>query len=174
FWFDPWSSAGFDVKVWYIDSTTDEADATSSTGTVTSTLKASYLGATGQDYVGILNQLTADGVPDWHIQLQGLRGIPVKVRITSNAGGAWEVPYNGSNWIIFAQYGTSGTGDLWFDPWSSPGFHVKVWYSDSTTDEADVSTSTRTSTSPHNTPYLGATAHDYVGILNQLTAYGVP
>jgi hypothetical protein len=108
-------------------------------GTGTSTLKASFIGATGEDYVGMLNQLTADGVPDWHIQLQGLRGIPVKVRITSTAGGAWEVPYNGSNWIIFAQYGSSGTGDLWFDPWSSPGFHVKVWYSDSTTDEADVS-----------------------------------
>src|SRR5262249_40210438 len=44
-----------------------------------SSLKAFYLGATGQDYVGPQGQLTPDGVPDWHIQLQGLRGTPVQV-----------------------------------------------------------------------------------------------
>jgi hypothetical protein len=41
--------------------------------------------------------------------------------------------------VIYPQYGASGAGDRWFEPWSTPGFHVKVWYSDSTTDEADAS-----------------------------------
>jgi hypothetical protein len=136
-WFEPWNVPGFHVKVWYSDSTTDEVDAT--TGTTGSTLKASFLGVTGQDYVGPMGQLTPDGVPDWHIQLQGLRGTPTKVQITSTPGGVWQTPFNGVNWIIFAQYGTGGAGDLWFEPWGVPGFHVKVWYSDNTTDEADVS-----------------------------------
>jgi len=107
--------------------------------TSTSTLAASYLGVTGQDYAGMQNQLLADGIPDWHIRLQGLRGIPIKVQITSPAGGLWETPYNGYNWLISTQYDGSGTGDLWFEPWSVPGFHVKVWYSDGTTDEVDAS-----------------------------------
>jgi hypothetical protein len=135
--FEPWSTPGFHVKVWYSDSTTDEADATATT--ITTTLRASFLGATGQDCVGPQGQLTPDGVLDWHIQLQGLRGTPVQVQITSVAGGVWQTPYNGVNWVISAQYGPSGSGDLFFEPWSSTGFHIKVWYSDSTTDEADAS-----------------------------------
>jgi hypothetical protein len=107
-------------------------------GQASGPLKATFLGMTGQDYVGPVGQLSADGVPDWHIQLQGLRGIPIRVQITSTAGGVWEAPFN-RYWVIFTQYGASGTGDLWFEPSATPGFHVKVWYSDSTTDEADVS-----------------------------------
>ena len=42
-----------------------------------------------------------------------------------------------ANWLVAAEYGAGGTGNLWFEPWGSPGFHVKVWYSDGTTDEVD-------------------------------------
>jgi hypothetical protein len=104
---------------------------------VPSTLNAAYVGITGQDYVGPLGQLTPDGVPDGHIQLRGLRGIPTKVRITNTSGSVWETPYNGLNWVIYNQYGSSGAADLWLEPSGSSGYHVKVWYSDSTTDEAD-------------------------------------
>jgi hypothetical protein len=41
------------------------------------------------------------------------------------------------NWVIFGQYDSAATGDLWFEPWGTPGFHVKVWYSDETTEEVD-------------------------------------
>src|SRR5215471_1800822 len=99
-------------------------------GQASGPLKATFLGITGQDYVGPGGQLTPDGVPDWHIQLQGLRSNPVAVRIISTAGGHWVGPYDGNNWVISAQWGASGTGDLWFEPYSTPGFHIKVWYSD--------------------------------------------
>jgi subtilisin family serine protease len=167
-WFEPWSIPGFHVKVWYSDSTTDEADASNSV--TTSTLKASYLGATGPDYVGSA-QFGPDGVSDWHIQLQGLRDTPIKVRITSSVGGIWESPFNGANSVIYAQYGPSGTGDLWFEPWSIPGFHVKVWYSDSTTDETDAISSVTNSTL--GASYLGATGPDFVGS-GQFGADGIP
>src|SRR5215467_10954044 len=104
---------------------TSNSGSGTSNGTGTS-LKASYLGATGEDYVGPQGQLSPDGVPDWHIHLQGLRGTPVLVRIVSTAGGVWQTPYNGLNWVISAQYGASGSGDLFFAPWSTSGFHVKV------------------------------------------------
>jgi len=160
--FAPWSTSGFHVKVWYSDSTTDEAD----------TLQASYLGAAGQDFVGPQGQLTPNGVPDWHIHLQGLGGTPVQVQITSTAGGVWLMPFNGLNWVISAQYDGSGSGDLFFEPWSTPGFHVKVWYSDSTTDEADVRATPTTSTLKAS--WMGATGQDYVGPQGQLAPNGVP
>jgi len=126
---------------------------------ISSTLKASYLGATGEDHVGPDGQLTPNGVPDWHIQLQGLRGTPTKVQITSNTGGVWQSPYNGVNWVIYPQYGLFGTGDLWYEPWPSATFHVKVWYSDLSTDEVDATTPTST----FKAFYLGVTGEDYVG-----------
>src|SRR5262249_7712046 len=125
-------------------------------------LKATFLGITGQDYVGPSGQLMADGVPDWHIQLQGLHGNPIKVQIINTTSGIWEAPYNGHNWPILTQYGASGTADLWFDPASTP-IHVKVFYSDSTTDEADVVANIVPIPSTLKATYLGATGQDYVG-----------
>jgi hypothetical protein len=93
---------------------------------------------TGGDKVGSGNQLSPNGNPDWHIQLNGLRGIPTKVRITSNTGGIWEIPFNAfGNWVILPQYVSAGNADLWFEPWPSQSFHVAVWYSDGSTDESD-------------------------------------
>jgi hypothetical protein len=136
-WFEPWSSQRFHVKVWYSDGSTDEADAASSTSVSnTSTLKAFYLGVTGQDNVG--PGLSPNGNPDWHIQLRGLRGTPTRVLITSDTGGIWEFPPNAAgNWVVLPQYDGAGNADLWFEPWSSQRFHVKVWYSDGSTDESD-------------------------------------
>jgi hypothetical protein len=134
-WFETWSSRSFHVKVWYGDGSTDEADAASSIPT-TNVLKAFFLGLTGEDYVGPGNQLSANGNPDWHIQLRGLRGIPTRVRILSDTGGVWEGPYSGY-WVILPQYDGAGNADLWFEPFFSQSFHVIVWYGDASTDEAD-------------------------------------
>lgn len=110
-----------------------------------STLESYYLGITGQDLVGPGSQTSPNGNPDFHIQAQGLRGTPTRVRVTSDTGGIWEAPFNAAgNWIILPQYNGAGNADLWFEPWTSNSFHVKVWYSDGTTDEADAANQTTT------------------------------
>jgi PKD domain len=111
----------------------------------TSAFSVVYLGVTGEDLVG--SQLSPNGNPDWHIQLRGLRGIPTTVRIMSDTG-LWESPFNGSNWVILPQYDSAGNADLWFEPWVSQSFHVKVWYSDGSTDEADAAGTGVTLSSP--------------------------
>ena len=137
-WFEPWSAAtGIHVKVWYADSTTDEADAVNSPQPPPPSLSASFLGSTGQDHVNG-PALQPNGTADWHVQLTGLRSTPVKVQIGTSAGGVWMAPSDEGYWIIATQYGGSGAGDLWFEPWNAPsGIHVKVWYADGTADEAD-------------------------------------
>src|SRR5262249_57891347 len=118
---------GWHVKLWYSVYIADEGGSR----------HGSVAGAPCCDLAGSQGQLTPNGVPDWHIHLQGLRSTPVQVRIVSTAGGVWQTPYNGLNWVISAKYGASGSGDLFFEPWSTSGFHVKVWYSYSPTDESD-------------------------------------
>ena len=125
------------MKVWYADGTTDEKDCTDGNPTL-STLQASFLGVTGEDFVGPLNQTTANGIPDWHIRLQGLRSSVVKVQISSTPGGVWEAPFNGANWIIYGQPGSSADADIWFEPWDTGGFRIKIWFADGSTDEVDV------------------------------------
>jgi hypothetical protein len=142
-WFEPASGQNFHVKVWYSDGSTAEADTISSPApTVPSVsptvFNAFYLGVTGQDYVGTSDQPGANGHPDWHIRLQGLRAAPIRVRVTSDSGGMWEAPFSGLCWIVFTQYGATGNADVWFEPASGNRFHVKVWYSDGSTDEVDV------------------------------------
>ena len=156
-WFEPWSATGFHVKVWYADSSTDEVDATSPS---TTTFKATFLGATGQDFVGPV-QIAPSGAADWHIQLQGLRSTPVTVRISAPNGSLWESPFTGASWLIFPRYDGAGNADLWFEPYTAPSFHVKVWYSDGTTDEIDA---TNGASPPTLTArFLGATGQDFVG-----------
>src|SRR5262249_20179261 len=99
-----------------------------------------------------------NGVPDWHIQLQGLRGSPVRVQIISTAGGGWDAPSDGHHWVIFAQYGASGAGDPWFQSLAAAGFRVIVWYTASLTDEADATTSLITSRLPATSPLSPDTA----------------
>jgi hypothetical protein len=79
----------------------------------------------------------ANGVPDWHIRLQGLRSSVVRVQITSSSGGVWESPYNGWSWLVYVREGGSGNADLFFEPWNTAVLHVKVWYSDGSTNEVD-------------------------------------
>jgi subtilisin family serine protease len=156
-WFEPWSTPSFHVKVWYADASTDEIDAVA--GAPPTGLKATFLGSTGADHVGP-GQIAPSGVADWRIQLQGLRSIPVTVRISSLVGGVWESPFNGINWLILPQYDGAGNADVWFEPWSAPNFHVKVWYSDGSTDEVDA-----TSPGPPTfaVRFLGFTGEDLVG-----------
>jgi len=132
-WFEQASIPGFHVKVWYSDGTTDEVDAVAGAAPVA--FKAHFLGV-GEDRVGPV-QLTPNGTADWHIRLEGLRSTPVIVQVLSIGGGIWESPFTGTCWLILPQYDGAGNADLWFEQASIPGFHVKVWYSDGTTDEVD-------------------------------------
>src|SRR5678816_815423 len=117
-------------------------------------------GATGQDFVGPV-QIAPSGVADWHIQLQGLRSTPVTIRISAPNGSLWESPFTGASWLIFPQYVGAGNAELWFEPYTAPSFHVKVWYSDGTTDEIDA---TNGASPPTLTArFLGATGQDFVG-----------
>jgi Kelch motif len=65
---------------------------------------AKYLGVTGEDKVGPVNQTTPNGKPDFHVFVSGLRGKPNKVTIANENNGTWETPFNGTNWIIATQY----------------------------------------------------------------------
>jgi hypothetical protein len=139
------------------------SDGTFATTSISS-LTAQLLGESAEDRVGA--NVTPNGIRDLLIRLQGLTGVPAKVRITGNPVGVWETPYNGLNWPIATQYAGNGTGDLWFDP--LPGtnaFHVQVWYSNGTTAEVDA-----TAGSPPSPPgslvaqFLGASADDHVGM----------
>ena len=124
------------MKVWYADGTTDEKDCVDG-NPISPALQASFLGVTGEDFVGPGNQTTGNGTPDWHIRIQGLRSSPVRVRVSSTPGGVWEYPFNNSNWNIRVQTGSSSAADIWFEPWNTGGFHVKVWFADGTSDEVD-------------------------------------
>jgi hypothetical protein len=186
FWFEPFNSKTFHVKVTYSDGTTDEADASSPTVVPTppgsassvvqtppsaSTLKAAYLGQ-DQDKVGRINRTTPDGIPDFHISASGLRSTPTRVRITSDTGGIWETPFNGFNWIIATRY--NGTaGDFWFEPFNSNTFHVEVTYADGTTDGADASSPSAPVTSTLKAVYLGKD-QDKVGRINRTKPDGIP
>jgi hypothetical protein len=103
-----------------------------------STLRASFLGVTGEDKVGPGNQTQPNGRPDFHISVSGLRGTPSRVNITSDSGGIWEIPFNGTNWIIGTAYGPDGSANFWFEQFASKKFTLRVWYPDGTSDEADV------------------------------------
>jgi hypothetical protein len=168
-WIEPWaSSGGLHVKVWYPDSTTDDIDVT--VPTVIPSLRGTYLGSTGQDFLDGLT-LLPNGIPDWHIQLQGLRGAPLHVQVTGNGDGLWESPFNGTNWVVAIQYSGNGNGDIWLEPWSlHTAFHLKVWYSDGTMDEANVVLPTSSMTAS----FLGVTGEDNVGQDASPGANGVP
>jgi hypothetical protein len=101
-----------------------------------STLTASYLGRTGEDFVGPDNQTTPNGITDEHISVAGLRGTPITVRITSLPGAIWQTPYNGSNWIIHTSQ-AGATADYWFETYPGQStYHVTVTYADLSTDQA--------------------------------------
>jgi len=125
--------------VFYSDGSTDEVDAgTGSTPPPPASLQGTFLGVTGEDVVGPVQE-SPSGVADWHIRLQGLRTSTVKVRITTSPGGVWESPYGGAFWTNGIRPDGFGNADLWFEPWNNAtGIHVKVTYSDGTTDEVDV------------------------------------
>ena len=79
-----------------------------------------------------------DGQADFRIRLSGLRSNPIKLAITSDTGGIWNYPFDGSHWIVGTFNYSAGTADLYFAQWPSNKFRVQVWYADGTTDSADV------------------------------------
>jgi PKD repeat protein len=139
------------LKACYIKDVTQAPAPPASSLTQSSTLKATYVGVTGEDRVGRVNQTSANGMPDFHISVSGLRGTPSKVTITSDTGGIWETPFNGFNWIIATQ--SSGqNAEYWFEQFTSKKFHVKVRYTDGTADEADAANQVAPSSTPSVTP----------------------
>jgi hypothetical protein len=167
-WFEPFGSNRFHVKVMYADGSTDETDAVGAAPPV-STLQAAFVGR-DQDRVGQINQATPNGVSDFHISVSGLRSTPVTVTVTSDTGGVWETPFNGTNWIIATQF-QGNAGDVWFEPFDSNRFHVKVTYADGSTDETDALNTPSQSSSLQGL-YLGRD-RDNVGQINQATPNGV-
>jgi len=170
FWFEPFNSNTFHVKVTYADGSTDETNAVTGATAPVGTLQAAFRGQDA-DVVGQGNQTTPDGVADFHISVSGVRANPVKATITSDTGGVWETPFNGFNWIIASQFaGTSG--DLWFEPFNSNSFHVKLTYADGSTDESDTPGGAVSQSSGLQAVYVGED-QDVLGPI-QLVPNGIP
>jgi hypothetical protein len=140
YWFEPYTSTKFHVKVTYADTSTDEADAANTAAAVTppvaSTLTASFVGV-DQDMVG-KTVIAQDGQPDFHIRLSGLRSNPTKVSVTSDTTGIWNFPFDGLHWIVGTFNYNSGSADIYFAQWASNKFKVQAGYADGTTDTAEV------------------------------------
>lgn len=83
--------------------------------------------------------LSPDGRPDFNIKVSGLRSVPVEIKILSDAGGIWETPFNGANWVIALRNFSNGSGDLYFAQYPSNRFALSVLYADGTGDQAVVS-----------------------------------
>src|ERR1043166_5542159 len=128
-YFAQFTSNRFHVQVKYSDGTVDDADA-SNAG-----LSASFVGV-GGDVVG-QTALAPDGQPDFHITLGGLRASPTQVKVTSDTGGIWNMPFNGVNWVVGLTNVSGANGDLYFAQFTSNKFHVQVFYADGTSDQVD-------------------------------------
>ena len=100
-----------------------------------STLTAAFVGV-GSDQVSEFN-LSRDGRADFHIVVGGLRSAPSGITITSDTGGIWNTPSNGTNWIVGLANLNGTTADIYFSQFSSNRFHVRVSYSDGSSDETD-------------------------------------
>ena len=100
-----------------------------------STLKASYLGVTGEDKVGQKTQ-GADNVPDIHLSISGLRSTAAEVVSHEQC---WRRVENVRPALLFCARNISpAAGDFWIEPYSAGDeFHIKVTYADQTTDETD-------------------------------------
>ena len=99
-----------------------------------STLTASFQGV-GADAVSEI-VLLPDGRPDFNIRLSGLRPSPSVIRVTSDTGGVWQIPFNGANWVVGSNF-SGANGDIYFSQFPSSNFYVQIWYADGSFDEAD-------------------------------------
>ncbi len=126
----------FQVEVHYEDQTTDQVKTTEPKPVVdnfNSTLQAVYLGST-QDKVGPY-QRKPSGKNDDHIKLSGLRGKPIKIKVTgTDVSGQWEWPYNG-HWKVFMN-SDGKTADLRMEHYNPKSFLIEVQYNDYTKDQA--------------------------------------
>ncbi len=99
-------------------------------------LTATFLGP-GADVVGE-TEFSPDGRPDFNIRVAGLRSAPVGMEITSDTGGIWQTPFNGSNWVIALLNYDSGSANLYFSQYSSNSYVLQVTYADGSRDQAPV------------------------------------
>ena len=92
-------------------------------------LAAVLLGQTGEDMVSP-TAATSNGVKDVHIRLSNVPKTISKVHIDS-ADGAWEYPFNGSNWTILIQSGP--VTELYFDFYKQhSSYTVTITFTDGT------------------------------------------
>ena len=105
---------------------------------------ANFVGV-GADVVSPIS-LSPDGQPDFQINVSGLRSMPARIRIVSDAGGVWVSPYNGFNWIVQIANFNAGTASLFFSESAGRDFTLQFDYSDGSTDQVAVSTSLPPST----------------------------
>jgi uncharacterized protein (DUF1800 family) len=133
-YFAQFPSNKFRVQVGYADGSFDEADAVNRPPPP-STLTANFIGV-GADVVGI-PVLSPDGQPDFHISLGGLRSAPTQITVTSDTGGVWNFPFDNYHWVVGLFNYSGASGELYFAQFPSNKFHVQVWYSDGTSDQAD-------------------------------------
>ncbi len=133
-WFEQFNAKTFKVKVVYADKTTDEANVQGQVVVKSkSTLQAVYFGS-NEDKVGPYDRKPS-GKNDDHIKLSGLRGKPVKIKVTGiDVSGRWDWPYNGHATVFMDTDGK--TADLWMEHYNPKSFLIEVQYNDYTKDQA--------------------------------------
>jgi hypothetical protein len=108
--------------------------------TSSSSLTATFVGV-GVDVVS-QTDFSPDGLPDFQIRLDGLRSAPTQVSVTTDTGGIWNTPFDGSHWVVGLSNFTGSGADIYFAQFSSNKFHVQVGYADGTFDQADATKAT--------------------------------
>ena len=133
-----------------------------------STLTAAFVGV-GSDQVSEFN-FSRDGRADFHIVLGGLRSAPSVINITSDTGGIWNTPSNGTNWVVGLANLSGTSADIYFSQFPSNRFHVQVSYGDGSSDETDATNQSPVpSTLSANFIAIGSDAVSQISVLTGRT-----
>ena len=103
------------------------------------TRTATFLGATGEDYVSTSPYVFSNRIPDWHLRLTGLPLVPVSATVMAiNADGVetfrWVTKGDGKNWAAW-MIASAAQVDLWIEPrWAAVSFDMLVTYATGATE----------------------------------------
>jgi uncharacterized protein (DUF1800 family) len=136
----------------------------------TSTLTATFHGL-GADLTSPY-EFIPDGLRDYHISLDGLRGTPAEISVTSDPDGLWTTPFDSASWMVLVIAQSSSAADIHFSEWPGSNFRVRVRYADGTVDQADARPAGPLPTSSLKAVFHGA-ANDVVSPL-ALAPDGLP